>query len=60
MVLRFTLFSVLILGLVGFLGVAWIGLRPAPTPQEMVAAPRARQLPVRRAPDPRGVPAAAG
>ncbi|NGM22076.1 Flp pilus assembly protein CpaB [Roseomonas stagni] len=39
MVLRFTLFSVLILGLVGFLGVAWIGLRPEPTPQEIVAAP---------------------
>ncbi len=39
MVLRFTLFSLLILGLVGFLGVAYIGLKPETAPQEVAAAP---------------------
>jgi pilus assembly protein CpaB len=40
MVLRVSLFSLLILGLVGFLGVAWVGLQPARPAEEIAAAPQ--------------------
>ncbi len=39
MVLRITLISVLVLGLVGFLGVAWVGLQPPASQQAVVAEP---------------------